>query len=55
MFYCVYVDNIEEESDLELDEALDLAQEILESRPEAFIRIEPMLEEGEEEDEEGDE
>jgi hypothetical protein len=51
MFYCVYVDNIEEESDLDLDEALDLVEDILTECPDKLIRIEPMTDEEEEEEE----
>ena len=54
MYYCLYVDNIEEDSDLELDEVLDLVADILESSPEKFIRIEPMLDDEEEDEEEGE-
>ena len=51
MTYCAYVDNIETESDLELDDALDYLREVLEVSPESFVRLDPMIED-EEEDEE---
>jgi DNA-directed RNA polymerase alpha subunit len=56
MTYCAYVDNIETESDLELDDALDYLREVLEESPESFVRLDPMIEDEEEdEDYEGEE
>lgn len=54
MTYNVYVDNECEETDLELDEAIDLEQEILEECPTVQIRIEPVVDESDEEEDEED-
>jgi hypothetical protein len=55
MTYCAYVDNIETESDLELDDALDYLREVLEVSPESFVRLDPMIEDGEEDEDYEDE
>ena len=53
MLYDVFVDNDLEEEALELDEAQELLEEILEECPEVTVRLEPTKgEEGDEEEEE---
>lgn len=52
MTYCVYVDNEIEETDLELEEALELEAEVLEECPEVEVRVAPMNEDFEDEEEE---
>lgn len=55
MTYCAYVDNVETETDLELDEALDYLEEVLEECPTAFVRLDPMIDINEEDEEEEEE
>lgn len=47
MFYCLYADGEEIESDLTKEEAIKLECEILDEDPEAMVSLEPM---GDEED-----
>ena len=48
MTYAVYVDNELEETDLELEEALEAEADILSEDPEVEVRIAPMNEDMEE-------